>query len=186
MTTAQKQSTGINLLPQEEFTASTLERMLAWLLSTFRIIVIFTEVIVMGVFLSRFWLDAKANDLNELLRKNQAILGTTASFENDFRDIQKKLETFSKVSELKVNSSKYINSVSNNLPPDVYLTSIQITDNSIQMKGNSASEVAISQFLVNLKKDFPEITLMGTNTNQKNISLIEFSVKIDISSKGEN
>ena len=105
MTTAQKQSVGINLLPQEEFAASTLGRILAWLLSTFRIIVIFTEVIVMGVFLSRFWLDAKANDLNESLRKNQSILATTTDFENDFRDIQTKLDTFSKVTSLKTNFS---------------------------------------------------------------------------------
>ncbi|MFH1970988.1 MAG: PilN domain-containing protein [Patescibacteria group bacterium] len=185
MATAQKHLTGINLLPQEEFTASTFGRIITWLLSTFRIIVIFTEVIVMAVFLSRFWLDVKANDLNELLRKNQAILGTTTDFENEFRDIQKKLDTFEKVSELKIYSSEYINRVSNNLPQDVYLTSISIADNSIQMKGNSASEIAISQFLVNLKNDFLNTTLMGTNTDQQNISLIEFSVKIDMSQKGE-
>ena len=89
MRTAQKRTVGINLLPKEEFAASTWGRILTWLLSTFRIIVIFTEVIVMAVFLSRFWLDAKANDLNELLRKNQAILKTTTEFENEFRDIQK-------------------------------------------------------------------------------------------------
>lgn len=187
MTTAQKQSVGINLLPQEEFAASTLGRILAWLLSTFRIIVIFTEVIVMGVFLSRFWLDAKANDLNELLRKNQSILATTTDFENDFRDIQTKLDTFSKVTSLKTNFSETITKVSKNLPLDVYLTSIQTTDNSIQMKGNSISEIAISQFLANLKnvQDFSNVILMGTNTSQQNNSLIEFSVKIELSSKGE-
>jgi len=181
MRTAQKRTVGINLLPKEEFAASTWGRILTWLLSTFRIIVIFTEVIVMAVFLSRFWLDAKANDLNELLRKNQAILKTTTEFENEFRDIQKKLETFSKVSEQKINPSEYINKISNNLPQEVYLTSIQITNISIQMKGNSVSEAAISQFLVNLKKDFSNIILMGTNTNQQNSSLIEFSAKVDIS-----
>ena len=185
MTAAQKHTVGINLLPQEEFAASTLGRILAWLLSTFRTIVIFTEIIVMAVFLSRFWLDAKANDLNELVRKNQAILKTTTDFENDFRDIQKKLETFSKISELKTKPSEYINKVSNNLPQEVYLTSIQITDSFIQMKGNSVSEAAISQFLVNLKKDFSNIILMGTNTNQQNSSVIEFSAKIDISQKGD-
>ena len=187
MTTAQKQSTGINLLPQEEFASSTFGRILAWLLSTFRIIVIFTEVIVMGVFISRFWLDAKANDLNEIIRAKRSILGTTTNFENEFRDIQTKLDTFSKVDNLKTDSSQIVKQVSNNLPLDVYLDSIQITDNSIQIKGNSVSESAISQFLTNLKseKDFTEIALTGTNTNQQNNSLIEFGVKIEFSLKGE-
>ena len=185
MTTAQKHLTGINLLPQEEFAASTLGRVVTWLLSTFRVTVIITEVIVMAVFLSRFWLDVKANDLNEILRKNQAILETTTDFENMFRDLQKKLETFEKISKLQTNPSEYVDRISKNLPQEVYLTSFQITENSIQMKGISVSEIAISQFLVNLRSVFSNTTLMGTNTNQQNASLIEFGVKIDMSKKGE-
>jgi len=186
MVSAQKHLSGINLLPQEEFASSTLGRILAWLLSTFRIIVIFTEVIVMAVFLSRFWLDAKANDLNDLIRKNKAILSTTTEFENEFRNIQKKLGTFSKISAIKINPSEYINLINKSLPADVFLTSILISDGSIQIKGNSINEIAISQFLVNLKniENFSEVVLMGTNTNQQNISLIEFNLKIDLSSEG--
>ena len=46
----------INLLPQKGFEATTAGRILAWILSTFRIIVIITELLVMVAFLSRFWL----------------------------------------------------------------------------------------------------------------------------------
>lgn len=186
MDTAQKQSKGINLLPQEEFAASTLGRILAWLLSTFRIIVIITEVIVMGVFLSRFWLDVRANDLNELIRTNQAILTTTTSFENIYKDLQTKLNTFSTINTLKTNYSDPIKIVTKYLPSDVSLTGIQFSGNSLQIKGNSISEISISQFLVNLKsiKTFDNVTLVGTNTNQINNSLTEFSLKIDLLSKG--
>lgn len=186
MTTAQKHSTSINLLPREEFAASTLGRILTWLLSTFKIIVIFTESIVVAVFLSRFWLDAKANDLNDQLRKNQAVLGTTTDFEKDFKDIQTKLDTFSKVVSLKINFSETIKMISRKLPQDVYLTSIQIKDDSLQIKGNSVSEIAISQFLANLKDEqsFSNVILMGTSTDQQNKSLTEFNIKIEISLKG--
>ena len=187
MTTAQKQSTGINLLPQEEFAASTLGRILAWLLSTFRIIVIFTEVIVMGVFLSRFWLDAKANDLNEIIRKDQTILSTTTDFENEFRDIQKKLETYSKVSSMAKKTSLYVSKISGNLPPDVFISSFQITEDSIQIKGNSVSESSIAQFVINLKndKDFSSVALIGTNTSQQDKTSIIFNVSIEPNRKGE-
>ena len=186
MTTAQKSSTGINLLPQEEFAASTLGRILAWLLSTFRIIVIFTEVIVMGVFLSRFWLDAKANDLNESIRKNQAILATTTDFENEFRDIQEKLETYSKISSMATNTSLYVSKISSNLPTDVYINSFQITEETIQIKGNSVSESAIAQFVINMKndKDFSNVALLGTNTSQQDKSSIIFNVSIKPDKKG--
>lgn len=181
MKTAQKELVGINLLPQEEFAASTLGRVFAWLLSTFRIIVIITEVVVMGVFFSRFWLDAKSNDLNELIRKNQSILETTIEFENEFKSLQKKLDIFSKLSKSKIKPSENITTISKNLPIDVYLTSIQITDQSIQVKGNSANETAVSQFLMNLKNksDFSDVILTGTNTDQQNISVIEFNIKIN-------
>ena len=187
MTTAQKPTSGINLLPQEEFAASTLGRILAWLLSTFRIIVILTEVIVMGVFLSRFWLDAKANDLNETIRRDQAILATTTNFEKEFKDIQKKLDTFSKVTSMATNTSSYVSKISGNLPPDVYLNSFQITEESIQIKGSSVSEPAIAQFVINLKNenDFSNVALIGTNTSQQDKSLIVFNVKIEPNIKGE-
>lgn len=185
MITARKPSAGINLLPKEEFASSTFGRILTWLLSTFRIIVILTEVVVMAAFLSRFWLDAKANDLNDLIRKNQAVLATTTEFESEFRNIQKKLETFSKVSTLNTASSEYINKISSYLPMDVSLNSFQITQDSIQIRGNSVDESSIAQFIVNLKSDdlFSDVVLMGTNTNQQNKSLIVFNLKIDLTKK---
>ena len=75
----------INLLPQEEFAASTLGRVLNWLLTTFRYIVIVTEIVVMTAFLSRFWLDAKSTDLNELIKQKQAVIAASADFEKEFR-----------------------------------------------------------------------------------------------------
>ena len=60
-----KKEPEINLLPQEEFEGSVIGRILKWGLSTFRIIVIIVEMVVMAAFLSRFWLDAKNSDLNE-------------------------------------------------------------------------------------------------------------------------
>ena len=186
MITARKTSAGINLLPQEEFASSTLGRILKWLLSTFRVIVIITQVIVMAAFLSRFWLDAKSNDLNNLIRKNQAILATTTDFENEFRNIQKKLEVFEKVSNLKANPSFYVERLTKNLPLDVYLSSIQITENSIQVKGESVSEYSIAQFMVNLKNDdaFSDVVLTGTNISQQNKSLIVFNLKIEMDKGG--
>ena len=55
----------VNLLPEKGFTSTTTGRVLTWILSTFRIIVIVTEIIVMIAFLSRFWLDAQNTDLSE-------------------------------------------------------------------------------------------------------------------------
>src|SRR3989304_6667942 len=93
---ARKKSTHqINLLPQEQFAASTSGRILAWALSTFRIIVIITELVVILAFLSRFFLDAQNADLSEQIEQKSGIVAASSDFEKTFRQTQKKLEIFS-------------------------------------------------------------------------------------------
>ncbi len=89
---ARKKKRRINLLPQEEFAASILGRVLAWLLSSFRAIVSLTEMTVMIAFLSRFWLDAKSADLNELIRQKQPVIASTSDFEKEEGTIIEKLK----------------------------------------------------------------------------------------------
>ena len=78
----------INLLPQKGFASTTAGRILAWILSTFRIIVIVTEIIVMVAFLSRFWLDAQNTDLDEEITQKQALIAASLGFEKRFKQTQ--------------------------------------------------------------------------------------------------
>lgn len=173
-------------MPQEEFAASTAGRILSWLLSTFRIIVILTELVVMGAFLSRFWLDAKSNDLNEIIYQKQAVIAATKDFEEEFRSIQKKLKAFADITVKKTSATNYLEVITSYLPPDITLTSLQLTQESIQLRGISASEVAISQLISNLEEnpEFTNILLMGVNTSQQNKSLLVFNIKIEFTKEG--
>ena len=85
---AQKGSKLINLLPQEEFANSTIGRVFTWAMSTFRIIVIGMEMVVMVAFLSRFWLDAINVDLNDIIKQRSAVIAAQSYFEKAFRDLQ--------------------------------------------------------------------------------------------------
>ena len=100
------QSKRINLLPQEEFEASVLGRILRWAMGTFRIIVIITEMIVMGAFLSRFWLDAQNSDLNDQIKISSAQISSQASFEKKFRDVQTKLKIYKDISQISQSHNK--------------------------------------------------------------------------------
>jgi hypothetical protein len=81
----------INLLPQEEFESSIIGRILRWAMGTFRIIVIITEIIVMGAFLSRFWLDAQNSTLSDGIKIKSSQIQSLADIEKEFRNIQSKL-----------------------------------------------------------------------------------------------
>jgi Tfp pilus assembly protein PilN len=172
-------SKAINLLPQEEFEASTVGRILKWAMSTFRIIVIVTEMVVMAAFLSRFWLDAQNSDLNDSIKIKSAQIEAQSDFEKQFRDYQTKLNIFKQISQ-SANTTARMDAVASKTPNDVVLSSVAIQDASAQIKGVAGSEIGIAQLIANLKDDktLKSVDLGQINSSEDNPSLTVFSVKI--------
>lgn len=173
-------SKGINLLPQEEFDASMMGRLLKWATGTFRIIVIITEMIVMGAFLSRFWLDAQNSDLTEAIDIKSAQVEAQADFEKDFRLAQKKLSIFKTLGASTTSTNKF-SQVTSKIPQEVVLSGMSISDNSAQVKGVSTSELAIAQFITNLSSDktFKDVNLESLGTSKDDPNSTEFIVDIN-------
>ncbi len=146
---AKKKKEVINLLPQEEFAASTVGRILTWLLSTFRMIVIATEMVVMAAFLSRFWLDARNTDLSDEIKQKTSVINSYKDIEKNFRETQSKLQIVSALTSVQTDGS-LISQISGSLPPDIILSSVSIEAGEIKIAGLGSSERSISQFLVNL------------------------------------
>ena len=179
---AAKKELKINLLPQKEFERSTLGRILKWTLSSFRIIVIITEMIVMAAFLSRFWLDANNSDLNDVILQKKAIIVSFAETEKKFRTFQKQIDIFTKITSL-TQKSEYVNLVTSLTPPEVILNSISDNENSVQIVGYSGSEQHISQFLKNLSSvnKFKDVLLSSIDSSEDDSSAIVFTVSANIS-----
>lgn len=173
-----KKST-INLLPQEEFDASTLGRILKWAMSTFRIIVIITEMVVMAAFLSRFWLDAQNSDLNDSIKIKAAQISAQSDFEKQFRSLQNKLSIFKALADATQPSNK-LNTIVSKTPTDVVLTGVSVGDSSAQLKGTTGSEIGLAQFLSNLlsEKSLKTVDLGSLSTSENNTSLTVFTVNI--------
>ena len=169
----------INLLPQEEFEASTLGRVLRWATGSFRIIVIITEMVVMAAFLSRFWLDAQNSDLNDSIKIKSAQISAQKDFEDQFRKVQTKLDLFKKINQTPQSSGR-IDLIAAKVPNEIVLSSITVDSTSSQVKGISTSELGIAQFISNLKAEptFKLVELGGINSSESNPSETEFSVKI--------
>jgi len=179
---ARKKKSLINLLPEKEFAGSTLGRVLAWLLSTFRYIVILTEVVVIAAFISRFWLDAKTTDLNDAIKQKQAIISATLDFEKKFKDIQEKLNIYDQLTRAEVIPSALISTVASYLPPEAFLSTLNMTERQIQIKGRSFTERAIAQFIANLESSekFSKVSLTQVGTDEQNISLMVFNITLTL------
>lgn len=177
----------INLLPQQEFEASTWGRVLAWALSTFRIIVIATEMVVMVAFLSRFWLDARNSDLGESIKQKQALVSAQAPFEKTFRLTQKKLKIFAQLSNPDPSLANIIRTIASYFPEDVILTNFSFANNVIRLNGNTTSEISVQQLVANLKSNssFSDVALTNLSQNSEDGSgILRFSLSISLKKKG--
>lgn len=148
---AQKREIKINLLPQEEFAASTIGRILKWLLSSFRFIVITTEMVVMIAFLSRFWLDARISDLSETIRQKKGLIESYSTIERDFRNAQSELNVFKLITSGNVEYSQLLQAISSRIPQDVQITTLGISGHDVQISASAITESSAINFITNLK-----------------------------------
>lgn len=167
----------INLLPGDDFQSTTFGRILKWALSSFRAMVIITELIVMSAFLSRFWLDAKNSDLNEQLNINVAQIKAYQDVEQEFRLYQNQLN-IAKSLYSNTKNSELIQNITRVLPNELIVSSIQLTGDDLQIKAISFSEQAIAQFLVNLEglKLLEKIELSQVASSIENSFVTTFTV----------
>jgi len=177
----------INLLPKDEFESSTAGRILKWALTTLRMIVISIEIVVVGGFLMRFWLDADNADLDHSIEQKKVLIESFADFEKDFRLVQTKLALFKNYTLEQNNKLPLFQLVISKLPNDLQMTSIATIDGGIEIMGISDSENSISQFITNLQADekFDSVTLTEIGT-KRDTPFVEFSLKVSIKMQSQN
>jgi len=142
----------ISLLPHKGL-EGTLGSLVNWLLSVGRYIIIFTELIVIGAFLSRFWLDRKNSDLSEEIRQEKAILESTAGFEEEFRLFQTRLLAVAKALQASDDPLLPLKVVAETLPPDISLIRCGFTGegkNEISILALVFSEESLAEFVSNI------------------------------------
>ncbi len=143
----------ISLLPRQGLEGTPLGRLIDWLLSSGRYIIIFTELIVIGAFLSRFWLDRKNSDLSEEIRQQKAILEATRSFEQEFRLFQTRLNVIARHLKRNYEPLQPLDVITQSLPKGVVVLSYSFTSENQEEANLLAlvlSESDLAQFVDNL------------------------------------
>jgi len=174
----------INLLPKDKFAASSAGRVLAWLLSTFRIIVISVEMVVMLAFLSRFWLDSKNSDLNDEIKQKKAQITASKQLESEFRKIQSRLAVFSTLTTTQTGYATIIKSVTSQIPQEILLSSIDFAAGNIKLVGKAPNEQSIAQFIVNLQSvdTLKTASLTQLGVDKEDASYLTFTIAINATS----
>lgn len=171
--------TTIEFLPQEDWEKGTTGKILKWALTVGRHIVIFTELIVILAFLSRFKLDRDLTDLGEKIKQQQAIVSSWANFEKEFRFLNKRLQTIEEAKKNQPKIEEVLGELTSLVPIDVYFSEISVVDNDVNFTATALSEQGFGTFLKNLKTSsrFQNLTLSQVVSDTEGEIGIKFQIK---------
>ncbi len=150
----------INLLPKDPFLTSPLGRVMQWALSAGRYLVIFTELIVVMSFASRFSLDRRVTDLNASIHQKEVVIDSYGDLEQNVRIIQKKIDSYKQV-EQQYNPADAFQALSDITPQDVLLDELSIEQNKLTFSGTTRSSVSLNLLINNiqLSPKFTEVSV---------------------------
>ncbi len=158
---AQQKKKLVNLIPQGKFEETTTGRVLKWTLSTFRMLVIMVELIVIAGFITRFWLDVEHSDLNDEIKQKAQLIESYHSLETNFKTVQAKLVLFDLMDEAESRNSDLLGTLTTKIPNGANLSEFRHNKSAINISIESISEQVAAQFIANLRasQDFSDMQL---------------------------
>lgn len=174
---AQKQQTQINLLPRSDFDTTTTGRVVTWLLTTFRVGVIVTMLIVIAAFVARFGIDAKNSDLSDEIIQKQAVIASTQDFEEEFKKTQQQLATYKEIVGESMTAEDLQTFVSY-IPAEIVLSDLSYKNNTLIVEGQAPSEQSVEQLLVNLTRSekYLAVNLVSLDSTPGQENVLDFTL----------
>lgn len=174
----------ISLLSDASFDLTIQGRIVSWLTTWGRAILVLVEVVVIGAFFSRFWLDRKNSDLSDNIRQKRAILESTLEFENEFRSLQKRFVEADAVLAKEEDLFFPMTIISRSLPSGIILKSFSFSQKE---EGSTAtliisvfSERSLSSFISQLLRDEKvDSVRIGSIKKEKIATGIEIGIAIN-------
>jgi hypothetical protein len=180
----------ISLLPDEENPDSPSARLLQWITTVGRFVIVFTELIVICAFISRFWLDRKNSDYSDILRQQKAILESTQAFEKDYSLLQQRLKVIKDFYSKTPKYNSKIISLAESTPKDIIFNRL-VVENDTDRKSivanielTSYKEEAIVDFITNLTVN-ENIQTVDVKSIEKKPKENQYAVKLFLVFKPE-
>lgn len=172
-----KQSKFINLLDPVYSPNETFVKVYEWLTSVGKYLLIAVEIIALGVFMSRFVLDKKNNDLTEEINDKTALLNTEPWKTNNvlYENYHKLLADTSVVSGKQELNSDIVSEIVSGIPLTLSLQSFSLSDRrvSLTFSAGNLGDVRIYESSLKENQQYEDVTF--------NISKEESDIKVTIS-----
>ncbi len=183
---AQKKRSPINLLPSDNYPDTLGGRVIAWLLTTFRFMVIAVELVVISGFLFRFFLDTQNADLTDEINQKKALITSYLPFEHEFKKTQEQLSTFVTYSDETKTSEPILSAITAKIPQDVILSAFSQTGSLVDLRVTSNSEQSVANFVASLQKDerFTNTLISQIQNRGATAAVTTFTIEIEVTEKG--
>lgn len=183
----QKLDIRVNLVPQDPFFETVLGRFLKWALSVGRYIVIFTEMIVILSFASRFTLDRMVTDLNSAIHQKERVISSYGDLEKNFRFVQKQIGDYQQFKQ-ESNLVDIFPILNNSVPANVVFETLLIRPSSINFTGSALSQNALNVLVNNLQLSpyFTEVSINKIESRGEKITGFNFDVSSKINLHAQN
>jgi hypothetical protein len=183
---SKKLDIAVNLVPQDPFFETALGRFLKWALSVGRYIVIFTELIVILSFASRFTLDRMVTDLNGALNQKERVIASYGDLEKNFRFIQQQIEDYQQFKQ-DANLIDIFPILNENVPENVVFETLLIKPDSINFTGSALSQNSLNILVNNLQLSpyFTEVSVNKIESRGEKVAGFNFDMrsKINLNAK---
>lgn len=140
----------INLIPKDPFFATPAGQVLKWALTVGRYIVIFTEMVVIMSFVTRFSLDRQVTDLNEAIAQKRTIIQSYGDLEDSVRQVQSTLEEYALLKG-QVNITEIFPELTRIFPRDTELTELIIRPDQISFSGKTLTQSSLNNLINNVQ-----------------------------------
>lgn len=170
----------INLLPKDPFFDSVIGRSLQWALSAGRYIVIFTELVVIASFITRFSLDRQLTDINSDITQKELVIQSYGDLETNFKIAQDKIAKIKSLDQ-ESNIAEVFPFISEITPEGIQLTRLLIRPDGISAEGSTLSQTAFNMFVSNLELSphFLNVSIDKVESQENDEAGFVFSLRAD-------
>lgn len=171
----------INLAPKDPFFRTPLGKILKWALSVGRYIVIFTEIIVIISFVSRFTLDRQITDLNNTINQKQSVIESFGDLEANVRSTQRLVEEYKQVEQSTAILDTFP-ALTQVTPQGISLRQLIIRSNQVSVTGTTFSQENLNTLINNitLSPFFTDVEITKIETDPQEKSSFSFAISAQL------
>jgi len=127
------------------------DKLLDWVLTIGRLIVIITEVVAVTAFIYRFSLDERLVELHSAIKQKQSVISVLKSDESKYRNLQDRIAIASTFSAKTINSNQTIADIVSLIPDQVKIGNLLLNKDQVNLSINVVSVSSLENFINSLK-----------------------------------